>query len=282
MSSHTRWTYRKRLCLILIYALVVITVLFFAFPFVWMISVAVKPPDELFTFPPRLVPNRPTLDNFQRAMSPEFLRYGLNSTIVAALTTVITLVVAIFSGYSFSRLRYPGRKVLLILILFTQLLPLAVLIVSMYRIMASLNMLDTYPALIIAYLTFTVPVGVWFLRGFFAAIPHELEEAAQIDGASRLQAFLFVALPVSLPGISATGAYVFFVTWQEFMFALAFTTSKAMRTLPVGILDFIGQYQTDWGTLMAASVLVFLPVFLLFFLMERQFIAGLTRGAIKG
>ncbi len=282
MSAHTRWIYRKRLRIILIYMLVIITVLFFALPFVWMISVAVKRPDELFTFPPRLIPHRPILDNFRTALSPAFLRYGLNSAIVATLTTAVTLAVAIFSAYSFSRLRYPGRKALLILILLTQLLPLAVLIVPIYRIMASLDMLNTYPALIIAYLTFTVPVAVWFLRGFFAAIPYELEEAAQIDGASPLGAFLYVVLPVSLPGISATATYVFFVTWQEFMFALAFTTSKAMRTLPVGILDFIGEHQTNWGVLMAASVLVCLPVFGLFFLMERQFIAGLTRGAIKG
>jgi ABC-type glycerol-3-phosphate transport system permease component len=266
----------------MIYALVVITVAFFALPLFWMISVGLKQPQELFTFPPRLLPSHPTLENFRAALSPAFLRYGLNSAIVASLTTVITLTVAVFSAYSFSRLKYPGRKTLLILILFTQLLPLAVIIVPMYRIMAKLNMLDTYPALIIAYLTFTIPVAVWFLRGFFAAIPHELEEAAQIDGASRLQAFLLIVLPISLPGISATGTYVFFVTWQEFMFALAFTTSKAMRTLPVGILDFIGEHQTDWGVLMAASVLVCLPVFLLFFLLQRQFIAGLTQGAIKG
>ena len=152
----------------------------------------------------------------------------------------------------------------------------------MYRIMARLNMLDTYPALVIAYLTFTIPVAVWFMRGFLSAIPYELEEAAQLDGASRLQAFLLIVLPVSLPGISATATYVFFVTWQEFMFALAFTTSRHMRTLPVGILDFIGEHQTDWGVLMAASVLVCLPVFFLFFLLQRQFIAGLTQGAIKG
>ncbi len=282
MTVH-RWRSRsKQLHQVLIYALVAITVAFFALPLLWMLSAAVKQPDELFTFPPRFLASRPTLENFRAALSPAFLRYGLNSAIVATMTTVVTLVAAVFASYSFSRLRYPGRKTLLIVILFTQLLPLAVLIVPMYRIMGRLKMLDTYPALVIAYLTFTIPVAVWFLRGFFSAIPYELEEAGQIDGASRLQAFLLVVLPISLPGVSATATYVFFVTWQEFMFALAFTTSKAMRTLPVGILDFIGEHQTDWGVLMAASVLVCLPVFLLFFLLQRQFIAGLTQGAIKG
>ena len=282
MTVHRRGSYHKLLRQLLIYVLAVITVLFFALPLVWMISAALKEPAELFTFPPRLLPVHPTLENFRSALSPAFLRYGLNSAIVATMTTVLTLLVAVFSAYSFSRLKYPGRKTLLVLILFTQLLPLAVLIVPMYRIMARLNMLDTYPALIIAYLTFTIPVAVWFMRGFLSAIPYELEEAAQLDGASRLQAFLLIVLPVSLPGISATATYVFFVTWQEFMFALAFTTSRHMRTLPVGILDFIGEHQTDWGVLMAASVLVCLPVFFLFFLLQRQFIAGLTQGAIKG
>jgi ABC-type glycerol-3-phosphate transport system permease component len=259
MIVHRRRSYRKLLRQIMIYVLVIITVAFFALPLLWMLSAALKQPDELFTFPPRLLPMRPTLENFRSALTPAFLRYGLNSAIVATLTTTITLVAATFSA-----------------------LPLAVLIVPMYRIMTRFNMLDTYPALVIAYLTFTIPVAVWFLRGFFAAIPHELEEAAQIDGASRLQAFLLVVLPISLPGISATATYVFFVTWQEFMFALAFTTSRPMRTLPVGILDFIGEHQTDWGVLMAASVLVCLPVFFLFFVLQRQFIAGLTQGAIKG
>lgn len=273
---------RKRLHRVMIYVLVLVTMAVFVCPILWMLSVALKSPEETFVFPPTFLPTAPTLGNFQKALNPVFLRYAFNSLLVATSTTVLSLMFAVFSSYSFSRLRFRGRKPLLVVILLTQLLPLAVLIVPMFRIMSSLGALDSYPALIVAYLTFTIPVAVWFLRGFFYGIPYELEEAAMIDGCTRLRAFLNVILPLSLPGISATGTYVFFVTWQEMLFSLAFMTSKSMRTLPVGVLDFIGEHVTDWGALMAASVLVCVPVFLLFMFMQNQLIAGLTEGAIKG
>ena len=274
--------YRKRLYRVLIYGLVLVTVAVFVGPILWMVSVALKSPQETFRFPPTFLPEWPTLENFAKALNPVFLRYALNSILVAGLTTALTLLFAVFSSYSFSRLRFRGRKPLLVIILLTQLLPLAVLIVPMFRIMSSLGMINTYPALIIAYLTFTIPVAVWFLRSFFHNIPYELEEAAMIDGCTRMRAFFSVILPLSLPGISATGSYVFFVTWQELLFSLAFMTSKDMRTLPLGVLDFIGEHVTDWGALMAASILVCVPVFVLFMFMQNQLIAGLTEGAVKG
>jgi ABC-type glycerol-3-phosphate transport system permease component len=274
--------FQKKLHRVTIYVLVLITIAFFIFPILWMLSVAFKSSAETFRFPPTFLPDAPTLENFQKALNPVFLRYAFNSVLVAGLTTVLTIFFAVFSSYSFSRLRFRGRKPLLVVILLTQLLPLAVLIVPMFRIVSSLGMINTYPALIVAYMTFTIPVAVWFLRGFFFGIPYELEEAAMIDGCTRLRAFLSVILPLSLPGISATATYVFFVSWQELLFSLAFMTSKDMRTLPVGVLDFIGEHVTDWGALMAASVLVCVPVFLLFMFMQNQLIAGLTEGAIKG
>src|SRR5690606_2679585 len=140
---------------------------------------------------------------------------------------------ATLSAYAFSRLQFPGRKVWLSLIILTQLLPLAVLIVPMHRIMSNLGLLNSYPALVIAYLTFTVPVAVWFLRGFIAGIPVEIEEAAMIDGCTRLQSFIRVILPLSVPGMTATATYVFVLTWQELMFASAFTVTQDMRTLPI-------------------------------------------------
>jgi len=274
--------YRKRLYRVTIYVLVLVTLAAFSCPILWMVSVALKPAQETFRFPPTFLPVEPTLENFGKALNPVFLRYAFNSALVASSTTALTLIFAIFSSYSFSRLHFRGRKPLLVVILLTQLLPLAVLIVPMFRILSNIGLINTYPALIIAYLTFTVPVAVWFLRGFFYSIPYELEEAAMIDGCTRLRAFLTIILPLSLPGISATGTYVFFVTWQELLFSLAFMTSKSMRTLPVGVLDFIGEHVTDWGALMAASVLVCVPVFVLFMFMQNQLIAGLTEGAIKG
>jgi multiple sugar transport system permease protein/raffinose/stachyose/melibiose transport system permease protein len=273
---------QHRLQRIALYLLVILVIGGFLFPFSWMLSVALKNQGEIFTFPPHILPDNPTLDNFKVAFDPTFVRYGLNSLFVAILTTAVTMFFAIFSAYAFSRLQFPGRRVILVIIIMTQLLPLAVLIVPMHRIMSGMGLLNTYPALIIAYLTFTVPVAVWLLRGFIASIPYEIEEAALIDGCTRLQGFLRVILPLSVPGITATATYVFFVTWQELMFASAFTITKDMRTLPIGVLDFIGERVTDWGGLMAASVLVCVPVFLLFLFIQKQFITGLTRGALKG
>jgi ABC-type glycerol-3-phosphate transport system permease component len=272
----------RRVQHVIVHVLVAVVVIGFLLPFTWMLSTALKPPGEIFTFPPRVFPQQPTLENFAVAFNPTFLRYGFNSMLVCTITTTVTLFFALLSAYAFSRLRFPGRRFFLVLIILTQLLPLAVLIVPMHRIMSGMGLMNTYPALIIAYLTFTVPVAVWLLRGFIAGIPIEIEEAAMIDGCTRFQSFFRVVLPLAVPGLTATATYVFFITWQELMFASAFTITRDMRTLPRGVLDFIGERVTDWGGLMAASLLVCVPVFFLFLILQQRFIAGLTQGAIKG
>jgi multiple sugar transport system permease protein/raffinose/stachyose/melibiose transport system permease protein len=192
------------------------------------------------------------------------------------------IAVSLFSSYAFSRLRFRGRKFLLKVIILTQLFPLIVIIIPIYTIFTRLHLINTHISLVIAYLTFTVPVGVWILRGFFKGIPYNLEEAAMVDGCTRLRAFIRIVLPLARPGISATAVYIFIVTWQEFMFALTFMSGQKMRTLPVGILDFVRQYGINWGGLMAASTLITIPVFILFLILQRQFISGLTQGSIKG
>jgi len=276
------WLSRARRDDFLVYVLVMVVVAFFILPFSWMVSIGFKAPDEWFVTPPRLIPQRPTLDNYLGALDPAFLRYAFNSILVSTVTTVVTLVFAVFSAYAFSRLRFPGRRQIFTLIILTQLLPLVVLIIPIYRFFAEQGLINTYLALVIAYLTFTVPVAVWLLRGFFASIPFDLEEAAKIDGCGQLGAFLRVVLPLSTPGLAGTATYVFFSTWQEFLFALSLTTSQDMRTLPIGILGYIGEHQTNWGLLMAASVLICVPVFVLFLFLQRQFVAGLVAGGVKG
>ncbi|MEN3186761.1 MAG: carbohydrate ABC transporter permease [Atribacterota bacterium] len=266
------------------YGLLVLLLFFVLFPFAVMLSMSLKGPDEQFTSPPYLVPKRPNLNNYVHVFEKGsmFARYFLNSLLVASGATVIVLAVAIFSSYGYARLFFPGRNFFLVLILLSQLFPLAAIIVSLYRIMSATKLIDSYASLIIGYLTFSVPVGVWFLRGFFLSIPQELEEAAMIDGCSRFQAFMRVVVPLVRPGVGATAAYLFFITWQEFMFALTFITSESKRTLPVGIFDFVGQYETNWGNLMAASVLICIPVFVLFLFLQQQLVGGLTQGAVKG
>lgn len=177
---------------------------------------------------------------------------------------------------------FPGRNFFLVLVLLSQLFPLATIIVPLYRIMSATQLIDSYASLIIGYLTFSVPLGVWFLQGFFLSISRELEEAAMIDECGLFQAFMRVVVPLVRPGVGATAAYLFFITWQEFMFALTFITSESKRTPPVGIFDFVGQYETNWGNLMAASVPICIPVFVLFLFLQQQLVGGLTQGAVKG
>jgi ABC-type glycerol-3-phosphate transport system permease component len=251
-------------------------------PLLFMLSTSVKLPDAVFTTPPTLLPRAITLDNYRAILGLDYVRFFFNSLVVAAGTTVLALVFGIGSSYAFSRLHFRGRKPLLIAIILTQLLPLAVLIIPIYRIARSLGLLNTYPGLMMAYLTFDLPVAIWLMRGFYVGIPRELEHAAQIDGASAFQAFRQVTLPLAVPGIMATAAYCFFMAWQDFMFALVFMTDNDKRTLPLGVLSYIGEHQTDWGKLMAASVLLMVPVFVIFALVQRQFVVGLTRGAVKG
>jgi ABC-type glycerol-3-phosphate transport system permease component len=265
-----------------VYVGVLAVIAFFSCPILWMISTSFKRPVEFFTFPPRLVPEDPTVENYTGVLTADFLRYFLNSFIAAGGTSVLALMLAILASYSFARVRFRGRNSLLALLLVSQLVPLALLLIPIYRLAQDLDLINTYGGLIVAYLTFTLPVAVWLLYGFVAAIPTELEEAAMIDGRSELGAFLHVTMPLALPGLAATGAFVFFAAWQDFMFALVFMTSDEKLTLPLGVLTFIGEHSVDWGKLMAASMLLMVPIFVLFALVQRQFIQGLTAGAVKG
>jgi ABC-type glycerol-3-phosphate transport system permease component len=160
--------------------------------------------------------------------------------------------------------------------------PVATIIIPIFKIVRDLDLLNTYIALITAYLTITLPVSIWMLMGFVGSIPRDLEEAAMIDGATRLQAFIRVVIPLARPGIIATAVWIIVVTWQEFIFALAFTQTRDMRTVSVGMSDFVGQYGIRYGELMASSVMISIPIIVVFFFLQRYFVAGLTAGATKG
>jgi ABC-type glycerol-3-phosphate transport system permease component len=268
-----------KLLLVLLQLMLAVVVLI---PFIWMFSVSLKPVNEPFTIPPRLWPMSPTLDNYRATLSPVFLRYFLNSTVVSSLTIVITISLALLAAYAFARVRFPARRPLLVAILLAQIFPIVTIIIPIYQIARAAGIINTYPALVLAYLTLTLPVSIWMLRGFIRHIPAELEESAMVDGCTRLQAFLRIVVPLARPGIVATAVWIAIVTWQEFIFALAFTTTREMRTLPVGLLDYFGQYGIRYGELMASSVMVSLPVLIVFFFLQKYFVAGLTAGATKG
>jgi len=251
-------------------------------PFFWMVSVSLKPATEPFAIPARLWPQRPTLENYVTAFRPEFRIYFVNSLVVSLSTIAITVTLGLLAAYSFTRNQSKALLAVMTLALGAQMFPSSAIIIPIYRLMKGVDLLNTYASLIIAYVTITLPVAIWMLRGFLAHMPVELDEAAALDGAGPLRAFLLIILPLSWPGLVATAVFVLIVTWQEFLFALSFTSTTEMRTLPVGMNDFIGQYGIRYGELMASSVLVSLPVVAAFFLLQRQFVAGLTAGAVKG
>lgn len=251
-------------------------------PFFWMVSVSLKPAAEPFAIPARLWPENPTFENYLTAFRPEFRTYFLNSVVVSLSTVVITVTLALFAAYSFTRTQMRLLSILMVLVIVAQMFPASAIIIPIYKMMKAADLLNTYTSLILAYVTVTLPVAIWMLRGFLARLPVTLEEAAAIDGAGPFKIFFLIILPLCKPGIVATAVFVLIVTWQEFLFALSFTSTKDMRTLPVGMNDFIGQYGIRYGELMASSVLISVPVIAIFFLLQRQFVAGLTAGAVKG
>lgn len=252
-------------------------------PFGQMLSTSLKSPQEQFVIPVHFIPQRITFVNFLQALGYQaFVRYFFNSFIVAVSTTLLTIVIALMGAYGFTRIDFPGRRFFLTLVLFGQMFCLAAIVIPIYKILGSLGLINSYWGLLICYLTFSVPTAIWLFRSFLLNIPIEMEEAAMTEGATKFGAFWKVVIPMMKPAVGAVGAYVFFLCWQEFLFALIIMTDKQFRTLPVGIMDFVGQYETNWGNLMAASILIALPVFLIFLLLQRQLIAGLTEGAVKG
>lgn len=262
-------------------AAIVLTVVVFG-PLYWMINTALKPADEIFSSPPLWFPLSPTFSNFIDTLDPVFIRYIGNSLLVATLTTVVCVLFALLAGYAVSRPSGKSGKSVIVAVLISQLLPPAVLLVPLYKTADTLGLLNSFGGLIVAYLTFTLPVAIWLLHGFITSIPAELEESAQVDGLSSFRAYFKVIVPLARPGIAATAAYIFFTVWQDFMFALVFLTDQDMRTLPLGVLGYIGAYTVNWGQLMAASTMLLIPILVIFAFVQKQFIAGLTAGAVKG
>lgn len=266
-------------------ALVVILVLVLAsvFPLFWMASTAFKTPDQIFTRPPTLLPPSPTLQNFAELFNSVFMTFVKNSVIVSSGAVALSLVVAVLAGYSFSRFRFKGQGLVQLFILMAQMFPLVLLLISIYVFFAQLRLLDTRFSLVIAHCTFALPFSVWMLKGFFDSVPRELEEAAHIDGCSRTRILLQIVLPLVKPGLVATGIYIFLLSWDDYIFALQLISSLDKRTVPVGlVLSFLGEFQYAWGPLMAGSILVSLPVMLMFVYVQRHLVAGLTAGAVKG
>ena len=277
---------KKRVKKIITVILVILVCMFALFPFVWMISTSFKPANEVYSKTPSFIPNEPTVEGYTEMLTTQsstfdFPQWLTNSVIVALLTTVFSMIIATLGGYGLSRFRFRGRGFLSYFILTTQVLPGSLLIIPLYVIMGNLQLLDTRIGLVAAYCTFSVPFCTWMIKGFFDTIPISLEEGARVDGAGRFRIFSTVVLPLTVPGLVATGIFSFINGWNEYLFASTFMKSYENWTLPVGIASFQGQYTTNWGTLMAGAVLITIPVVILFLLLQKHLVSGMTAGAVK-
>jgi multiple sugar transport system permease protein len=268
---------------ILLWCVLTFFMVFVVAPFVWMVSISLKPESEIFSKHIDIFPRNPTLENYISIF--EFIPYPqffMNSVLVAVVTTVLSTVVSVLAAYAFSRFRFFGRSLIAFLILATQMFPLVTGIIPLYLVFSKLGLINTFWSLFIAYVAFTIPFCTWMLKGFFDNIPREIEEAAIIDGCSRLQVLRIIVLPISVPAILATGVFCFILSWNEFLYATVFTTSNSVRTLPAALGQMVGQGYTQWGGLNAAGVMTTLPVVICFVLFQRYLVSGLTAGAMKG
>lgn len=266
------------------YFSVILLILIIVAPFYWIFSSSVKTNQEIISRNITFFPHSFTLKHFTDLFAASnYPRYLLNSTLVATLTMAFTVILATMAAYSIYRLRFPGRNLISKLLLSAYAFPSILLLIPLYLMLSSVRpkIIDTPWALIIVNVTFAAPFGVWMLQAFFRSVPIELEDAAYLDGASHLQTMFRIVLPLTTPGISSIAIYSFISSWTEYMFASVLISGEASRTIPVGLAGIVGQYQVDWGLLLAGATIATLPVLFLFSLVGRNFVEGLTAGAIK-
>jgi ABC-type glycerol-3-phosphate transport system permease component len=273
---------RRGVVTVLTYLAATVVGLFAVFPLVWMVLTSLKPQADIVTAEPVWWPSEFEWGRYRRVLDTGFTTYLRNSLLVAAGTTGFGLLVATFAGYALARFRMPLRRYLVLVVLATQMFPVAVLLIPFFIVMRNLGLLGSLWGLVIAYLAFITPLMIWILRGFFLSIPDDLEDAAMVDGCTRFGAMWRIILPLAGPGVAAVSIFAWIAAWNEFLFALTFIRSDSLRTLPVGLTQFAGRDATDHGAIMAASVLFTLPVVVFFLFVHKKLTTGLVAGAVKG
>jgi len=266
---------------------VVFLVVYLVFPFGWALVSSFKTNAELFSTPTRFWPEHPTLEHYRHVLAnDDFLRAALNSVLVASSVTLVSLAIGALAAFALGRYRFRGRSLVLYVILSMTLFPQIAVLGALFQLVNALGLYNRLPALTLTYLVFTLPFTIWVLTGFLEAVPVEIEEAAYIDGASPLQLFMKIMLPLAAPGMVTTGLLSFIAAWNELLFALSFMQTPDKRTVTHAILSFSATtssaFEVPWGQMMAASVLVTTPLVLLALVFQRRIIAGLTAGAVKG
>jgi multiple sugar transport system permease protein len=280
---------------LVIYMVAAVFGLILVAPFYWIFIMSLKHEVDAHAVPPQWLPADPTLDNYLEFVEPsgeaalagnravQDTPYALaNSLLVATLTSVLNLVLAIFAAYSFSRIRFRGSQALLLLYLLTRMVPGIAIIIPFYLLMRTLGLLDTYLALILSYTTFALPVTIWILKDFFRTVPRELEDAARVDRCGWFRMMWSVFLPISAPGLVAAAVFSFMTAWNEFMFALFLTSSRASQTIPVIAANFATDLDVQYGLMAASGVLAVLPPLVLVLIFQRLIVQGMAAGSVKG
>ena len=261
----------------------VVVGILFLFPVYWMVATAFKPGVEIFSLTPHWWPHSPTLANFRDAIDRPFFWDDVKNSFVITLTVVaLSTVLALLAAVSLAKFGFYGRRGIIVLMIVVQMVPLVALVIPIYLLLARFDQVNTLPGVIATYLMFVLPFCVWTLRGFVLGVPKELEEAAQVDGATRFGAFVRILLPLVAPGLVATSVFAFIQAWNEYVMAYVLLQDQRKQTLTVWLANFTTQKGTEWGPLMAGATLTALPVVVFFVLVQRRIAAGITAGAVRG
>ena len=265
-----------------VYFSLLIGALFSSLPVIWISLSSLKSNLEIFSYPPSILPVNTSLEAYLNIFNDEDkIRFFINSYIISIIVTLLTLFIAILSGYSFSRFNFKFKKLLNLTIISTQTIPPITLLIPYFGIVVFFRIYDTYYALVLTYLVFTLPYATLMMTSYFNTLPRELDDAVLVDGGTNFYALFKVLIPISLPGIVATCVYTFLLCWNEFLFALTLTKSTEMRTVPIGIQLLMGQHAYEWNEMMAMSVLGTFPILILYLFAQKYFLSGLTSGSVK-